>query len=104
MEAPQGGDYKGPGASAQSAYPQHQAYAHQPGFVPYGFPSTAASPQDQYVPNPDTDPIVKGFEFSSESLRRGFIRKVYAILSVNELLFNQHKITNQIQANLTFLN
>lgn len=57
----------------------------QTGFAPYGYPS-ASSPQEPYMPNPvtDTDPFVKGFEFSSESIRRGFIRKVYSILSVRK--------------------
>lgn len=84
MQVPYGADNKGPGNASQPAY------APQPGFAPYGYPSTNMPPQDQYVPNQhlgDTDPMVKGFEFSTESIRRGFIRKVYSILSVNELQF-----------------
>lgn len=84
MEAPQGSGYKADGYPSQQQ--QQQPYANQPGFIPYGYPSATTSPQDQYVPNPDTDPIVKGFEFSTETIRRGFIRKVYSILSV-QLLF-----------------
>lgn len=37
---------------------------------------------NQHVTSDDSDPIVKGFEFNTESIRRGFIRKVYTILSV----------------------
>lgn len=36
-------------------------------------------------PNASINPInVKGFDFSDESIRRGFIRKVYGLLSVNK--------------------
>ncbi|XP_031633127.1 protein lifeguard 1-like [Contarinia nasturtii] len=64
-------------------HPSQAGYAPQPGFAPYGYPSNNVPPSNLHVPNqPDTDPIVKGFEFSTESIRRGFIRKVYAILSV----------------------
>lgn len=31
----------------------------------------------------DTEPIVKGFEFNEATIRRGFIRKVYGLLSVS---------------------
>lgn len=78
MDAPHGGGYKTTSGSSQP-YPQ-------PGAVPYGYPSSTTSPQDQYVPNADNVPIVKGFEFTGETIRRGFIRKVYSILSM-QLLF-----------------
>lgn len=68
--APQGGAYKD-GPSDQS-YPQPYVYT----------PSSMPPPEQHHVPNPDTDPFVKGFEFNTESIRRGFIRKVYSILSV----------------------
>lgn len=59
----------------------HAAYPPQPEFAPYG--SSNSMP---IQPNPntssDTDPMFKGFEFSDASIRRGFIRKVYGILSV----------------------
>lgn len=58
-------------ATAQQSHPQPYVY------TPSSLPSS-----DQHLPNPDTDPFVKGFEFSTESIRRGFIRKVYSILSV----------------------
>lgn len=78
MQAPQGN--KGP---MPSSYPTNAAYPPQPGFAPYGS-SSSMPPQDPYMPNAttDTDPMVKGFEFSTASIRRGFIRKVYSILSV----------------------
>lgn len=82
MQVPQGMDSK----SAGSQQVPHAAYAQQPGFVPYGYASNNVPPQDMHVPNNDTDPIVKGFEFSTETIRRGFIRKVYSILSVNDFL------------------
>lgn len=75
----QGMDSKAAGAAPHAAYPQA-------GFAPYGYASTNMPPQDMHVPTNaanDTDPIVKGFEFSTESIRRGFIRKVYSILSVS---------------------
>lgn len=85
MQVPHGMDSKA--AGAQQVPPQ-AAYPPQAGFVPYGYPSTHMPPQDMHVPSnaTDTDPIVKGFEFSTESIRRGFIRKVYSILSVNDVL------------------
>lgn len=50
---------------------------------PYVYTPSSMPPANQHhVPNPDTAPFVKGFEFSTESIRRGFIRKVYSILSV----------------------
>lgn len=85
MQVPQAMDSKA--AGAQQA--PHAAYP-QTGFAPYGYPSTHVPPQDLHVPSnaTDTDLMVKGFEFNTESIRRGFIRKVYSILSVNQLLLN----------------
>lgn len=84
MQAPPQGN-KGP---MPGAYPTNAAYPPQPGFAPYGS-SSSMPPQDPYIhvpnANTDTDPMVKGFEFSTESIRRGFIRKVYSILSVQLL-------------------
>lgn len=79
MQAPQGN---------KDSYPTNAAYPPQTGFAPYGS-SSSMPPQDPYMPNAtttDTDPMVKGFEFSTASIRRGFIRKVYSILSVIILL------------------
>lgn len=74
-----GGDYKGPGGPSS---------AQQAGFVPYAtYASPSLPPTDMHVPNTDSDPIVKGFQFSDETIRKGFIRKVYSILSVNIIFF-----------------
>lgn len=35
------------------------------------------------------DPDAKGFQFTDASIRRGFIRKVYAILMVRKIWFLQ---------------
>lgn len=84
---------KGPGSYPTQTqfgqpYPTTQAaFPPQPGFAPYGSPNQSM-PQDPYLSNTttDTDPMVKGFDFSTETIRRGFIRKVYSILSLQLLL------------------
>lgn len=71
-----------PGFAPQSGYAPQPAYPPQSDSAPYG--SVYANdmpPPNQHLPN-DQEPIVKGFEFSDTSIRRGFIRKVYSILSV----------------------
>lgn len=87
MQAPEGNKGPMPGSypTQPGSYPTQAAFPPQPGFAPYGS-SSSMPPQDPYMPNSttDTDPMVKGFEFSTESIRRGFIRKVYSILSVKE--------------------
>lgn len=88
MGGPHGVDYKfAGGAPPQTGFPPQTGYAPQPGFAPYhGHPSNNLPPSDLHVPNnTDNEPMVKGFEFSTESIRRGFIRKVYAILSVKRI-------------------
>lgn len=85
MQATQKGPMPGSYPTQPSSYPTQAAFPPQPGFAPYG--SSSSSVHDPYMPNAtttDTDPMVKGFEFSTESIRRGFIRKVYSILSVKE--------------------
>lgn len=42
----------------------------------------------------DTEPMVKGFEFSDATIRRGFIRKVYGILSVGSSVYFIRKTTS----------
>lgn len=50
---------------------------------PYVYvPSGSMPSANQHIPTGDNVPMVKGFEFNTESIRRGFIRKVYSILSV----------------------
>lgn len=91
-------EYSGyPQQGYPQGYPPQQAYqpqgypqpgAVQPGFapIPTGAPYGHIPPvANQHVPYSDgnsSDPIVKGFDFSEESIRRGFIRKVYSILTV----------------------
>lgn len=84
MQVPYGMDSKAAGAQQVP----NAAYPPQPGFAPYGYASTNLPPPDMHVPNNvhDTDPMVKGFEFNTETIRRGFIRKVYSILSVSKVL------------------
>ncbi|XP_050075075.1 protein lifeguard 1-like isoform X2 [Anopheles maculipalpis] len=63
--------------------PQPGGYPPQPGFVqppPPGMPSAYGTAYD-----PETG-SVKGFEFNDQSIRRGFIRKVYSILTVQLLI------------------
>lgn len=70
------------GAPPNAGYKDTPPYPQQ---TPYVYASSSMPPADQHVPtNPDTDPFVKGFEFNTESIRRGFIRKVYSILSVRD--------------------
>lgn len=58
-------------------YPQPGGY---PGIIPiHGLPQPQGN-SDGYDPE---DPEVKGFDFTDESIRKGFIRKVYMILCVS---------------------
>lgn len=53
------------------------------GYPPAGYPPTtgfAPAPAFQHVG--EDEPIVKGLDFTTETIRKGFIRKVYSILSV----------------------
>lgn len=59
---------------APSGYPA-AAYPPAPGFAP--------APAFQHVPPAEDEPIVKGLDFNTETIRKGFIRKVYTILSVS---------------------
>lgn len=77
-----GGGYPPGGAGYP---PQQPGYPPQPG----GYPGAGYPPQglDPGYGGPgyggDANPEAKGFEFNDESIRRGFIRKVYAILMVS---------------------
>uniref|UniRef100_A0AAR5PNN6 Uncharacterized protein n=1 Tax=Dendroctonus ponderosae TaxID=77166 RepID=A0AAR5PNN6_DENPD len=82
---PQPGVYPPPPQGyPQGGYPQPGGYpsAPQPGFQPppYGDPYGGAN--QGYGGYDAEDPEVKGFDFSDQSIRRGFIRKVYSILMV----------------------
>lgn len=79
---PQGG-YPPPGGyPPQSGYPPQGGYPGQPGFqagyggAPYGEAAGYAQPPGGV----GEDGEVKGFDFTEKSIRRAFIRKVYAIL------------------------
>lgn len=76
------GGFQQPGNYPPGSYPQPGGYPPpsggypQPGFVPT---VPHAAPYDP------EDPEVKGFDFTDQSIRKGFIRKVYSILMVNQL-------------------
>ncbi|XP_066250145.1 protein lifeguard 1 isoform X2 [Euwallacea similis] len=73
------------GGYPQGDYPQPGGYpsAPQPGFQPppYAADPYAGANQGYGGYNPE-DPEVKGFDFTEQSIRKGFIRKVYSILMV----------------------
>ncbi|XP_053675916.1 protein lifeguard 1-like [Anopheles nili] len=73
-----------PSGGYMPGYPpqQPQGYSPQPGFVqpPPGMPGAYGAAYD-----PETG-SVKGFEFNDQSIRRGFIRKVYSILTVQLMI------------------
>uniref|UniRef100_A0A182Q3F2 Uncharacterized protein n=1 Tax=Anopheles farauti TaxID=69004 RepID=A0A182Q3F2_9DIPT len=52
-----------------------------PGFHPSTFAPAAGSPEG-YTPYDAESATVKGFDFNDQSIRRGFIKKVYSILSM----------------------
>lgn len=74
----------------QTGFAPQPGFAQQPGFSA-SYPQSNFSsvygdvvpPSNQHMPVSDEEPMVKGFEFSDMSIRRGFIRKVYSILSVS---------------------
>lgn len=81
---PGGGGYPPGGGYPGGGYPPQQ-----PGYPPQqpGYPPQGMGGLDPGYGGPayagDANPEAKGFEFNDESIRRGFIRKVYAILMVN---------------------
>ncbi|XP_053672905.1 protein lifeguard 1-like [Anopheles nili] len=52
----------------------------QPGFHPSAFAPSGGSPEG-YAPYDAESTSVKGFDFNDQTIRRGFIKKVYAILT-----------------------
>jgi len=68
----------------------HKRYAPQTGqtqpSVLQPLVTTAGEVSKPNGVDPESMSKVKGFNFSDESIRKGFIRKVYAILSVNEFV------------------
>lgn len=79
--------FGGPG-QPQPGYPGGGYPPQQPGYPPAqpGYPPAQNIGGGFDGPSyaGDSNPEAKGFEFNDESIRRGFIRKVYAILMVNK--------------------
>jgi FtsH-binding integral membrane protein len=80
----------------QGAYDPHVGF-QQPGYQQPGYPQPPPPQQSGYgdfdpnkPQNPpymdDTDPGYKGFGFDDKSIRAGFIRRVYSILSIQLLV------------------
>ncbi|GAB0094558.1 protein lifeguard 1 [Sergentomyia squamirostris] len=86
---PPPGGYPQPGY-AQPAYPPAGGGYPQPGFAnpmppggqgaPYGYVPPQGPTGGYGTTDDPEDPEVKGFGFTDESIRKGFIRKVYSIL------------------------
>jgi protein lifeguard len=71
--------------------PQHPSAFGQPGFASGPGYQPGFQPQPAHDPNKPANPpymdpndpnYAKGFDFSDASIRAGFIRRVYSILSV----------------------
>lgn len=87
---------------------QQQRYPPQQGYHPSGQqqqPAYYPPPQQQQVYNPPQqtnpqqapymdpeDPEAKGFEFNDQSIRKGFIRKVFSILTVSNAINDTTKV------------
>ncbi|KAF7273532.1 protein lifeguard 1-like isoform X2 [Rhynchophorus ferrugineus] len=73
---------------AQPGYPQGGSYpsAPQPGFQPPPYGNDPYGNQGYGAYTGDDPEEVKGFDFTDQSIRRGFIRKVYSILMVQLLI------------------
>ncbi|ETN66287.1 nmda receptor glutamate-binding chain [Anopheles darlingi] len=87
---PQGGyPSQPPPPGFNPAYPPQPGYGQpQPGYPPQpGFAQPAPPMSSGYGTGYDPETgSVKGFEFNDQSIRRGFIRKVYSILTVQLLI------------------
>lgn len=93
-----------PNPQQQQGYYSGQPQPGQQGFNPSQQQAYYPPPQQQPVYNPPQqqfnmqqppyadpeDPEAKGFEFNDQSIRKGFIKKVFAILTVsNETLISE---------------
>lgn len=67
----------------QPGYPGGGYPPQQPGYPPQAGMGGAGFDGPGY--GGDANPEAKGFEFNDESIRRGFIRKVYSILMVSKI-------------------
>lgn len=67
--------------------PQHSGFVPlvPPAGSPYGSPPNIPPQHPGAFVDPEDLSQIKGFDFSDESIRRGFIRKVYSILSVSRI-------------------
>lgn len=74
---PQQPGYPQPGGGYPQGYPQ----PGMPQGIPYGHVPPQQPGYGSYV-DPEDPEDVKGFGFTDESIRKGFIRKVYSILMV----------------------
>ena len=114
---PQGGYPQGgypQGGYPQGGYPQGgYPPPPQPGFQPAGYGGAAYGDPGYAPPNSNSlgeDGEVKGFDFTEQSIRKAFIRKVYSILMCQLLvtmafiaLFVFHKPTRAWAANNSWL-
>lgn len=76
------------GGQPQQGYPQQQGYhpssqQQQQAYYPPPQQQQVNSPPQQPAYMDPEDPEAKGFEFNDQSIRKGFIRKVFAILTVS---------------------
>lgn len=75
-----------PYPTAQNDYAPQPVYMQQQNYPP-GYPAdnqtTAPLPNQQNSNTNDDTDFMKSFDFNTESIRRGFIRKVYGLLTVN---------------------
>ena len=72
-----------PGYPPQSGYqPQPGFQQPQPGYNP-AYPHQIPYNQPDMAPYHDPEDAGKNFDFSDQSIRRAFIRKVYSILCVS---------------------
>lgn len=82
---PQAGGFPPP-MGGQPGYPPMGFGGPQPGFMPHMPPpqiNIHGGGEGNYGGYDPEDPEVKGFDFTDESIRKGFIRKVYSILCVS---------------------
>lgn len=74
----------------QAAYPPQVDYQPKPGFIPSDNNQTTVPPKDLHISKDDVSAddadYAKNFEFNTTSIRRGFIRKVYGLLTVNNII------------------
>lgn len=94
--------YPQQGIPSQTEYrTSSQDYSSQQGYSPQQFSPAAQPYQGSYGTIPPPNQYVEeayadsnntnGFAFTDESIRRSFIRKVYSLLSVNEVKFKERK-------------